>query len=158
MDTSSEVLWTGVGAIATVVTAFAAVAGLITIYLALRQLRFNAWLRAQEIWTKEDFVKARGLIFSRLDGQMNEEWTDAERKEGLEVCRRMDEFARLAPYLTQKKMLQVWSVPFAEAWFVLQPVVKKERDKCRWQNKWDAFERVGRAALDNHPEVRDRAN
>jgi hypothetical protein len=141
----SEVFWTAIGAIATAVGAMA-------IFLARSQLRFDAWLKAQEIWTMRDFTEARGRVFARLDkpGQV---WGAEEEAEALNVCRKMDEFAGLIPYLPKRTALRVWGVPFAKAWFVLAPVVDRERVKSRWRDKWHAFERLGRSALRSHPEV-----
>jgi hypothetical protein len=66
----------------------------------------------------------------------------------------MDEFAGLIPYLPRKTALRVWGVPFAKAWVVLEPIVIKEREKCGWPDKWQAFADLGRAALNNHPQVK----
>lgn len=66
----SDVFWSAVGAIATVV-------GAIAIFFAISQLRFEAWLKAQEIWTAREFVQARGRVFARLDTG-NAEWKAPE--------------------------------------------------------------------------------
>jgi hypothetical protein len=123
------------------------------IFLAFRQLRFQAWLKAQEIWTKTEFTESRGRIFARLDKE-DQGWSTDEKIEALQVCRKMDEFAGLIPSLRRRTALRVWGVPFAKAWFVLQPIVTEERVKCRWQDKWHAFEKLGASALRSHPEVR----
>jgi hypothetical protein len=142
----SEVFWTAFGAVATAVASVA-------ILLALSQLRFEAWLKAQEIWTARDFTEARGRIFARLDNR-NQVWTTEEETEALEVCRKMDEFAGLIPYLPRRTALRIWGVPYAKAWLVLAPIVDRERAKCGWPDKWHAFERLGQSALRRHPEVR----
>jgi hypothetical protein len=142
----SEVFWTAVGAIATVV-------GAVAILLGISQLRFEAWLKAQEIWTTREFTDARGRIFARLDSH-NHDWTTEEEVEALQVCRKMDEFAGLIPYLPKRTALRIWGVPFAKAWLVLAAVVDRERAKTGWPDKWHAFERLGRSALRRHPEVR----
>jgi hypothetical protein len=158
VDVSPEVFWAAFGAIATAVAAIAAVVGSYTVYLAFRQFQFDAWLKAQEIWTTKQFTEARGHVFARLDSHASEEWTKTDELEALEVCRRMDEFARLIPYIRRKTVLRVWGSPFAKAWLVLEPVVKRERDKSEWQEKWQAFEHLGLAALDKYPDVRKKAN
>lgn len=143
---SSEVFWTAVGSIATVV-------GVVAIVLGIFQLRFEAWLKAQEIWTTREFTDARGRIFARLDSH-NRDWTTEEEIEAHNVCRKMDEFAGLIPYLPKRTALRIWGVPFAKAWVVLEPLVAGERKKTGWPEKWHAFERLGRSALRRHPETR----
>jgi hypothetical protein len=142
----SEVFWTAIGAIATVV-------GVVAIFLGIFQLRFEAWLKAQEIWTTREFTALRGQIFARLDGHSTA-WTTDEELKALDVCRKMDEFAGLIPYLPKRTAIRIWGVPFAKAWVVLEPVVTRERSKTGWPDKWHAFERLGRSALSRHPEVR----
>jgi len=142
----SEVFWAAVGAIATAVAALAIVLGIL-------QLRFEAWLKAQEIWTAPEFTHARGKVFARLE-EPSRTWTTEEEVEALDVCRKMDEFARLIPYLPKRTALRIWGVPFAKAWVVLGPVVARERQRTGWPDKWDAFERLGRSALRRHPDVR----
>jgi len=149
---SSEVFWSAFGAIATAVGAIATFVGAAAILLARRQLRFEAWLKAQDIWTASAFFEARARVFARLD-EPDSSWSEAETTEALNVCRKMDEFAGLIPYLPKQTALRIWGVPFAKAWLVLAPIVEKERTKCRWPDKWHAFERLGRLALSTHPEV-----
>jgi len=149
----AAVFWTAVGAIATAVAAIATVVATGGIFWAVRQVRFTAWLKAQEIWTAQAFTEARGRVFARLDTG-NTQWTQADETEALQVCRKMDEFAGLIPYLPKQTALRIWGVPFAKAWLVLEPVVGRERTKCSWDDKWDAFAKLGRAALASHPDVR----
>ena len=148
----SDLFWNVLGVVGTWVAAGA-------ILLAWRQLRFEAWMKAQEIWTAPDFTQARGHIFARLDTG-NQEWTEEEEVEALQVCRKMDEFAALIagwmPYLPRRMALRIWGNPLAKAWLVLAPVVERERAKCGWPKKWHEFERVGRSALVRHPEARKR--
>ena len=127
----SDVFWSAVGAIATV-------GGAVAIFFAISQLRFEAWLKAQEIWNARKFTQARGCIFARLDSG-NTEWTAKEKEEALDVCRKMDEFAGLIPYLPKRTALRIWGDPFAKAWLILQPIVVQERGKCEWPDK------IGRA-------------
>ena len=146
---TSGTFWSAVGALATV----AAVAG---IYLTARQLRFNAWLEAQDIWVDEKFTNARGQLFRHLDNP-SLDWAELDKQDGLLACRRTDEFARLAPYfainryLGKRKILKVWSDPLAKLWVLLEPLVVEERNKAGWKTKWDAFETLGKAALKRVP-------
>jgi DNA-binding transcriptional regulator YiaG len=126
------------------------------VYLSIRQLRFQAWLRAQEVWTARDFTESRGRILGRLDSG-NCEWTKEEKTEALEVCRKMDEFAGLIPYLPKRVALRIWGVPFAKAWCVLEPIVREERDYNKWGDKWGRFKQLGASALRRHPEIQERA-
>lgn len=75
------------------------------------------------------------------------------RGQALDVCRKMDEFAGLIPYLPKRTALRICGVPFAKAWLILAPVVDKARAKCARSDKWHPFERLGRSALASHPEV-----
>ena len=144
----SEVFWTALGAIATWL-------GVLIIFLTARALRFQAWLKAQEIWNDPPFREARGHIFARLDTP-NDKWSPAEEKEALQVCRQMDEFAGLIPYLRKRTAIQHWGVPYAKAWLVLSPIVERERIKSGWLKKWDLFTKLGESALRHHPEVRKK--
>ncbi len=146
---SNAVFWYALTAIFTGIAS-------VGIILASRQLRFQAWLKAQEIWTAPDFTQNRGRVFARLDNKKRD-WETEEKTDGLQVCRKMDEFAGLIPYLPKRIALRLWGVPFAKAWFVLEPIVNGERAKCGWQDKWHAFERLGTSALRSHPEVRKEA-
>lgn len=143
---SSDTFWIAVTAVFTGVASTG-------IIFAARQLRFQAWLKAQEIWTATDFMQSRGRIFARLNTR-NRNWTAEEKTEALQVCRKMDEFAGLIPYLPRRRALQVWGVPFAKAWCLLEPIVNEERAKTGWQDKWRAFKKLGTSALRRHPEVR----
>ena len=128
------------------VTALATVAGVAAILYAGRQLRFGAWLKAQEIWVADDFVGIRRDLFSRLD-DLEQPWTPEAKAAGLDACRKLDEFARLAPYLGRRRMLKVWGDPLAKAWLVLEPLVSEEREMTGFQDKWGGFEKAGAAAL-----------
>jgi hypothetical protein len=130
--------WSAVGAIATV---FATIG----IFLALRQLRSAAWLKAQEVFTEKKFTEARGEIFSRL-GHNSSHWSEEEKKLAMDVCRKMDELCRLTPFLG-RRAIAVWDDPIAKAWTVLEPLVREERERCRWDTKWRAFEKCARKAL-----------
>lgn len=113
----------------------------------LRQsLRLDAWLKAQELFTTSVFVKARGVIFRRLDKAVDAPWTPEELEATGLVCRKLDELARLAPLLDRPTFLDAWDDPFAKAWFVLRDFVKDEQTKTGWARKWAAFEELGEAA------------
>jgi hypothetical protein len=132
-------IWSAVSAIATVAAAFA-------IYFARKQLNFDAWLKAQDVWIEKSFTEARGKIFQRLKAPKTP-WTDQDRIEAKQLCRKMDEFAYLVPYLGKDKVLNIWADPLAKAWIVLDPIVQQERKDCEWPTKWSGFEKLGKAAL-----------
>src|SRR5215216_3683140 len=144
--------WTALGA-------FATLAAVLSILVAARQLRFEAWLRAQEIFVDPKFVEARGRVFSHLKPPPRD-WDAKDQEAGFEVCRRIDDFCRLAPYLSFTKsrgrqtVLQVWGDPLGKAWGLLSPLVVAERNFVDWQTKWDAFEILGNAALERFSEKR----
>lgn len=146
----SDTFWSAVSALATV-------AGAVAIVFAARQLRFEAWVKAQEIWVSDDFTRARGKVFARLDNleSLRGPWTPEDKTIGLNVCRRCDEFVRLAPYLGRRRMLSVWGEPLAKAWVVLEPLVNEER-RVAWPAKWDAFESVGQSALGTRPHLKTK--
>ncbi len=112
-----------------------------------RDRDFHTWLKAQDVWMEKEFVKRRGVIFKRLDN-LNAPWTDEETNEAKETCRKMDEFAHLAPFLGVKKVLSVWDDPLAKAWVVLREIVDKEREITKWREKWMGFSTIGQEALD----------
>jgi hypothetical protein len=112
-----------------------------------RDRDFHTWLKAQDVWTEKEFVKRRGVIFKRLDN-LNAPWSDEETNEAKETCRKMDEFAHLAPFLGVKKVLSVWDDPLAKAWVVLREIVEKERETTKWREKWIGFSTIGQEALD----------
>jgi len=146
--------WAAIGALATV----AAVVG---IYLTARQLRFDAWLKAQEIWTDDIFIAARGRVFRHLDHPQIT-WNSDEKDQALLACRRAEEFCHLAPYFAltpargRRKILQLWADPLAKLWAILEPLVKEERDRASWPEKWSTFETLGKSALAAIPETQRR--
>lgn len=141
----SGTFWSALSALATL-------AGAAAILFAARQLRFEAWLKAQDVWGSNDFTLARGKIFARLD-DLQASWALEDKALGLDVCRRVDEFVRLAPYLSQRRMLAFWGDTLAKAWVVLDPLVSEERIATAQPTKWDAFERLGRKALSTRPHL-----
>lgn len=141
----NDTFWSAFGAIATGASAVA-------IYYAALQFRFSAWLRAQEIWNAPEFTKHRGIVFARV-GKPVEPWEGDEEVAALDVCRKVDEFARLKRYIGTRRLLNVWGDPLAKAWLLLEPVVVQEREKTGWKEKWIEFERIGRKALERRPDL-----
>lgn len=142
--------WTAFGALATL----AAVGGIL---LAGRQLRFDAWIRVQEIFVERKFVKARGRVFRHLRPESSR-WDSEDQKAGLEVCRKMDDVCRLAlyfsliPFRGKRVFLEVFGDPLGKSWALLEPLVMVERRFVDWQSKWNAFQQLGRAALNRLPQ------
>lgn len=127
-------------------SAIGTIAAATAIFFAIRQLRFEAWLRAQRIFVNDRFRKSRGVVFSYLTPR--ELTHDAETKDDFaKVCQLMDELCRLKPFLGRRKILRVWDDPIGKAWFVASKWVKREREICSWNSKWDEFEKLGKAAL-----------
>jgi len=128
--------------------ALSALVACIGIAVAARQLRFNCWLKAQEIFTEDEFVEARRKVYSRLPGrtcELPKEWTPHDHL----VSRKMDELVRLAPYLGlfgagKRLILKTWDDPLAKSWIALRPLVEKEQE--RWPKKWHVFEEFGKKA------------
>ena len=135
----NQTFWTAIGA-------GSAFFGALTIFLARKQLLFNVWLKAQEIFTKDEFTKARGVVLSYYPTPPTE-WNESEKKDAFFVCRRMDEIARLAPYLGKNRFLKTYYDPLGKCWVVLEKLVKKERELCGWKNKWNEFEALGKKAV-----------
>lgn len=136
------------------VSALATIAASLGIFLAARQLKFDAWVKAQEIWVEEKFTEARGTVFRHLDCP-NLPW-EPDKEVALLACRRTDEFVRLAAYFAltrggQERLLQVWAIPVAKLWILLEQLVREQREIDGWQ-KWDAFEKYGKAAAARLPE------
>jgi hypothetical protein len=126
-------------------------AGEVLAFFALRhtakEREFHCWLKAQEIWTEEKFRLGRGKIFERLR-QPEAAWSDEDKDNAKEICRKMDEFARLVPYLGADTVLDTWDDPLAKAWIVLEEIVREERSShAQWSTKWRGFEEIGLEAL-----------
>lgn len=99
-------IWTAIGALATAAAAY-------LIYFAGKQLRFEAWLRAQEIFVEKEFTEARTRLFRHIE-ESGSTWSPKDEEDGLLVCRRLDEICRLAPYFAftqsggDEVILQAW--------------------------------------------------
>jgi len=132
------------------ITAVAALLGAVAVGFVAQQLWFAAWTRAQEIFVDGDFTRARGKVYARIprDAEVESEWTPDDYM----VCRKMDQLARLAPYLGifglgERLVLKTWRDPLAKSWIVLHSLVREEREKTPGWQKWDAFERLGKKAM-----------
>ena len=138
-------IWEAVGSVATVVGAGG-------IGFAVYQLRFDAWLKAQEVFTSDEFVKARTAIFAHFDDPV-QPWPDPHSEDAKKVCRKMDEMAHLLPFVGRQKMLRGWSNPIAKAWLLLEPTVNEDRRTSHWDEKWKAFAELGAEAVRRNPQV-----
>src|SRR5216684_3787105 len=101
--TDWNAVWTAVTAISTAVGAIATCFAAVAIFIARKQLRFEAWRKAQEIWTDRDLTEERTKLFKRLDAP-DAEWEDQEKEEALNVCRKMDDLATLLPFLSTSQV------------------------------------------------------
>jgi hypothetical protein len=73
---TSELFWSAISGIFTAV-------GSVAILFAIRELRFSAWLKAQEIWnTDSAFRQARACVFQRLD-TLDTPWNKVDGR----ICR-----------------------------------------------------------------------
>lgn len=139
----------------------AAVIGALGLIWAAVTFNFNTWLKAQEIYMDKEFYAAREAVFSLWDqykgGSKNLEteppvFTDTA---GVRlVCQRMDELARLVPYISKRKIVKVWGFQMGKSWLLSQDFVNKERNRDNPNNdgfkKWDAFERLAEKAATKH--------
>ncbi len=140
----SQTFWTAVSAIFSIA---GWVTLIITIIVGIKQLRFDAWLKAQALFTEPGFTANRGWLYTRLD-KLDRAWTEDEKNRAKQVCRQMDEFAHLAPFLGgRKKILEVWDDPVGKSWVILKPIIKEEQRLTGWATKWKAFEDLGEEAL-----------
>ena len=144
-----DTLWAAVGAIATLL-------GVLAIRCAVDQLRFAAWLEAQEVFTDKAFVEARERVFAHFDDR-NTPWPVPEGDDELTVCRKMNEMAHLFPFVGQEKAPE-WGNPIAKAWLLLEPTVANERKKSHWPDKWKAFETTGKKAVTQQPDIVEYRN
>jgi hypothetical protein len=128
------------------VSALATVALTIAIFVAIRRFRFDAWLRAEELI--RSFHQDRAKVFLRLPFCSDKWEDDEEKKNALDVCRKMNTVAYFLRFLPQREVLEHWDDPFAKAWAVCEKIVNEERDKTRWKIKWRHFEKLGQLALE----------
>ncbi len=139
----------------TVVGTLAVVLTAIVIWRQLRAtnraLRGSAWLKAQEIVMKDDFRRAREVVFKFERPLQQDDWANDEtRQHALLVCRRMDELCHLAQrdIIPLDTLLKVWGDILRKAWIVLRPLVNHEREKRDWEWLWMGFACVGGMAID----------
>lgn len=126
------------------VSALATVAATVAIVVAIRQFRFDAWLRAEELI--RSFHEDRAMVFSRLPS-CTAPWSAEDKVHAREVCRKMNTVAYLLRFLPRREVLEHWDDPLAKAWVVLNPIVEEEREHTRWKMKWSHFEKLGTLAL-----------
>ena len=126
------------------VSALATVAATVAIFVAIRQFRLEAWLRAEELI--RSFHEDRAKVFSRLPS-CTAQWKLEDKVHAREVCRKMNTVAYLLRFLPRREVLEHWDDPFAKAWVVLKPIVEEERKHTRWEMKWRHFEKLGDLAL-----------
>jgi len=138
-DSGFATFWTAIGSIFTAV-------GAVAVIFAAMKLDFNAWVKAQEIFTQTDFTEARGVVLPRYRTGKSVPWTPADKDKAMIVCRKMDEFARLIPFLRRPFVLKTWYDPIGKCWDVLEGIVLQEQQDCDWPEKWAAFEQLGKAA------------
>ena len=136
---TSGTFWSAAGAVATMVASVA-------IFQAAKQLRFDAWLKAQEIFTDREFVAARTTVYGHLP-KPTETWSPTDLDAGLLVCRQMDQLCHLQEFLGRKRILDTWANPLATSWALLKWLVVQERQRASWAKKWSAFETLGEAAI-----------
>lgn len=137
---SNQTFWTAVGAIA----AFIAASG---VWLAVRQIKFGGWLKAQEIFTHQNFIDAREEILKHFgyDNSIPSRIGETDEKSAKLVCRKMDELARLKSYLGKDTIIKTWGYPLGKSWMILKATVEQER--IGHSGKWDAFQHLGDAAV-----------
>jgi hypothetical protein len=134
-----------------VFTAVFAFIGSLAIIGVLRQIQLTSWIKAQEIFTDPEFREDRKMVLQRYH-QKRTEWTQPEKEKALLVCTRMDEFARIVPFMRpfvrEKTVLKIWGDPLGKCWHVLKNIVDEERRKTNWEEKWKAFEDLGKKAYE----------
>jgi hypothetical protein len=114
-----------------------------------KSIEMAAWVQATAVWTDKDFIEGRRVMLTRVQYLGTAfAWSSRQKEIAMDVCRRMDEFAYLALFLDQKRVLEVWDDPLGKTWAVLQPVVEEERKNVKWESKWSRFEELGSAALE----------
>jgi hypothetical protein len=144
-----------ISALADLVAALTGVLTVLGLFMAIRQLQFQAWCKAQDLFAAPEFVEHRRRVLERLDHPkvLLSQWPAEDIQSAGVVCRRMDEFCHMAPFLGltrwggQRKMLKIWEVPIARTWTVLEPFVAQERKNTHFPNKWFAFSEAGEKAI-----------
>ena len=87
----------------TLITCLGVFVAIIAIWFAGYHLRLQVWILLQKIFTEKDFTIARSTVFNLYRKDMPDEFnkyiTDAIKM----VCRKMDEFCHITPFLGEKK-------------------------------------------------------
>src|SRR5256885_16136346 len=89
--------WTSWSTIWSAISALGTVAALAAILYAVRQLKFDAWIKIQEKWNDLNQYNLRKELFERRD-KGEKDWTPDQIEAAKNVCGRMDEFARLVKF------------------------------------------------------------
>ena len=136
-------------AVSTVVTAIATLVIAIGIVYTARQFKFSTWLKAQEIFTGYKLTKSRTQILQKFPyyKKLTSMIGTADEQAAKELCRRMDELARLVPYISKENVLETWDYPLGKSWMILEPTVRDEREKTYHPDKWEAFKDLGEQAV-----------
>jgi hypothetical protein len=142
----SSTSWSGVSALGSLLGAGA-------ILYAARQFRFQAMMKAQELFNQEWFRTARSTLFARLD-ESPRSFSESERREALVILSHLDEFARLESYIGRRRLIQIWGDPLAKAWILLEPLMADERIRAHAPEKWDVLASVCKRALRARPHLR----
>ena len=133
---------TGLRTLATVIAAGGVV-------YAVKTFMFNTWLKAQAIYTDEEFRKARKVVFAHFGFNKGNPPTfdGPEKEQALIVCRKMDELAHLKWYVSKKKIIETWGHQMGKSWIILEKLVGDVRTQDRYLKKWKAFEGLAKEAI-----------
>jgi len=141
---SNATVWTALGALC-------AFGCLIGVLFALKQLRFSAWVNAQEIVTDPEFTGARTRIQDRFE---SEEYmpTGNDKEDAKMVCRRWDQLCWLVfeGFISKRKVLRYWCVSMGKCFIIVEErwyTISREREIAKGHfDKWDAFFQLGSEA------------
>jgi hypothetical protein len=147
MDFSEKLqIWTlvltGLRTLATVIAAGG-------VYFAVKTFRFNTWLKAQVIYTDQEFYKARETVLSHFgfEEESPPTFSNQNKDQALLVCRKMDELAHLKWYVGKKKIIETWGLQMGKSWMILKKLVDEVRRQDTHPEKWNAFERFAKIAI-----------
>lgn len=136
-------VFTGLGAAAAIIGA----GGII---YALKTFKFNTWLKAQAIYMDKEFYEARKTVLAHFEGFNKNNpptFTAQDRDDALLVCRKMDELARLTPYIKKEKIIETWGTPMGKSWIILEKLVDDVRTQDVNLKKWKAFKDMAKEAI-----------
>lgn len=137
----------------TALSAVAAAVGAFGILYALKTFRFNTWLKAQAIYMDKEFYEARKTVLERFEGCNKNNpptFTPKDKDDALIVCRKMDELARLTPYIKKEKIIETWGNPMGKSWIILEKLVDDVRTQDKNLKKWKAFQRLAEKANEKY--------